>query len=155
MRANIADTSRGASLLPYDSIANIRHKFQTRSQPLLNVITDRDLAFAQRQEALVEYMLLKGASSNACTAEGITPLLLATVEGLPRAVEILLKHGADPNLANCEGCTPLMIASRAGNYEIVEQLLNANAVLDAQLARGSQANALVRTPCPTTAVKHR
>ena len=68
------------------------------------------LHFAARQgsarsvQALVEH----GASVNALSpGDGVSPLLIATVNGQFDIAKYLIAHGANPNLANAAGVTPL------------------------------------------------
>src|SRR5215469_7298679 len=48
---------------------------------------------------LAEVLLKAGARVNATTDEGITPLLLASVNANSSMLDLLLRAGADPNLA--------------------------------------------------------
>lgn len=119
--------------MPYDTMMNIEGTLQTQDDLILSAIFEKDSGSAQRLEALVEFMISKGAPVNACTAINVTPLSLCAREGLSNVAEILLKHGADPNVADIKGCTPLMVAAEAGHDAIVECLLLSGADPDAQL----------------------
>jgi ankyrin repeat protein len=71
------------------------------------------LHFAARQGAMqtVRTLVAKGASVNqASTADGVTPLLMATINGQFDVATFLLEQGANPNLANNAGVTPLYAA---------------------------------------------
>lgn len=124
---------RGADRVPYDIVDNIETPFKTNKEPLINVVIDRNLSSSQRQEALIELMLKKGAAVNACTLGGVTPLGSCARMGLPNIAKLLLKYGADPNTADMKGCTPLMIAADNGNHALVELLLQSRANPNAQL----------------------
>ena len=62
------------------------------------------------------------------TADGATPLFVASQQGHPGVVELLLsKEAVDVNRAIArgpqEGCTPLSIACRKGHTDVVRRLL--------------------------------
>jgi ankyrin repeat protein len=68
------------------------------------------LHFAARQGSAraVETLVAHGASVNALSpGDGVSPLLIATVNGQFDIAKYLLAHGADPTLANAGGVTPL------------------------------------------------
>jgi len=68
------------------------------------------LHFAARQGSAraVEVLLEHGANVNALTpGDGVSPLLIAAVNGQYDIATYLLAHGADPNLANRSGVAPL------------------------------------------------
>jgi ankyrin repeat protein len=68
------------------------------------------LHFAARQGALqtVRTLVENGAEVNrASPADGVTPLLIATINGQFDIAKYLLDSGANPNLANNAGVTPL------------------------------------------------
>ncbi len=76
------------------------------------------------------------------TAEERQEALLAAMS-LPRppleAVRALLELGADPDLVDDDGMTPLFHAIRDGRNELAQVLLDANAVVDHQDAKGRNA----------------
>jgi ankyrin repeat protein len=82
--------------------------------------------------ATADLVLRAGAGVDALTANGVTPLSLACVNGSAAMVTRLVNAGASPNLALPNGETPLMTASRTGKVEAVQVLLthgaNVNAV---------------------------
>jgi uncharacterized protein len=68
------------------------------------------LHFAARQGATrsVQALVEHGANVNATSpGDGVSPLLIAAVNGQYDIAKYLLSHGADPNLANAGGVTPL------------------------------------------------
>jgi ankyrin repeat protein len=68
------------------------------------------LHFAARQGSArsVAVLVEHGAHVNATSpGDGVTPLLVAAVNGQYDIAKYLLAHGADPNLANAGGVTPL------------------------------------------------
>ena len=67
---------------------------------------------------------------NETTADGATPLCMASERGHKEVVEVLLKEGADIDKAQNDGRTPLFIASQNGHKEVVEVLLKAGADKD-------------------------
>ncbi len=71
------------------------------------------LHFAARQGGAqtVRTLVEKGADVNqASPADGVTPLLIATINGQFDIAKHLLEHGANPNAANNAGVTPLYAA---------------------------------------------
>jgi len=67
-------------------------------------------------------LLQHGANPNICTADGVTPLRVATtvVEGR-EIVAVLLAGGANPNLKDKDGCTPLMYAGDPTSAKLLIQ----------------------------------
>tara|TARA_B100001123_G_scaffold352041_4_gene403341 strand:- start:9359 stop:10933 length:1575 start_codon:yes stop_codon:yes gene_type:complete len=74
------------------------------------------LLFAVRNGNMnsVKYLLQAGADVNTASADGMSPLVLATVRGWPSVAHMLLEHGANPNAAS-SGYTALHWA--AGSWE--------------------------------------
>ncbi|XP_030622229.1 ankyrin repeat and SOCS box protein 15-like [Chanos chanos] len=64
------------------------------------------------------------------TADGETPLTLATQAGLVENVRTLLEHGASPNRTNRKNESPLLIAVRSDSFEIASTLLSRGAKVD-------------------------
>ncbi|VUC31542.1 unnamed protein product [Clonostachys rosea] len=125
-----ANDSWGANLLPFD---RAQESFGTPKNGYLAEVVNETSSFEQQQEALVKYMLSKGASSKACTVRGMSLLMLAVKENRSNIVNILLEYGADPNVAEVGGATPLMVAARNNEVAIVQQLLASGANPKAQL----------------------
>ncbi|POR35726.1 Uncharacterized protein TPAR_04084 [Tolypocladium paradoxum] len=128
-----SNDSTGAEKVPFDTLFGSTFSPEAPCDPLLEAVISKHQTPAERQEALAEYMLRSGASVNARTQEGITPLLASVGQGRLDLARLLLKHGADPNIAAVGGCTPLMIAARNGRRDLVEALLASGADPDAQL----------------------
>ena len=63
---------------------------------------------------------------------GVTPSILACLNGNSQAIERLLKAGANVNSPSGEGETPLMTIARAGNIEPRTVLLDHGANIDAR-----------------------
>ncbi|KAJ4360119.1 uncharacterized protein N0V89_000679 [Didymosphaeria variabile] len=123
----------GDKLLPYDKLSEfmLQSVHAKLDDPLYLQIIDPRLTREQRQYALVELLLKKGAPINAKTQEGRTPLHI--IKSNPSLARLLLLYGADPNVATTDGLTPLMQAAAQGDRELVEILLAAGADADAQL----------------------
>jgi len=70
------------------------------------------LHFAARQGAIASVRALVEARAdvNAASADGTTPLVIATINGQYDTAAYLLEHGADPNRASRNGMTPLYAA---------------------------------------------
>lgn len=71
--------------------------------------------------AIATLLLRKGASVNATTRDGETPLHLARGEGVPR---LLLDHGAKVGATARRGETPLHSAARDGTTARIHQLID-------------------------------
>ena len=69
--------------------------------------------------------LLLGAGARADQANryGVTPLLLAALNGNGQVMEALIKAGADPSGSVSDGQTMVMIAARSGNPDAIGVLL--------------------------------
>lgn len=103
--------------------------------PLFDIMKDNQQESANRQKALVEILLKRGAEVNAQTQDGRTPLLGVSGSS-PDIARLLLQYGADPNIADKNGETPLIRAVISDNNELVEILLAAGASPDSQLNVG-------------------
>ncbi|KAF6811174.1 ankyrin repeat-containing protein [Colletotrichum sojae] len=132
-RTVFANDSIEADSVPFDTLLGSPFSPERPCDPLLEAVITRDQELSERQEGLVEYMLRSGASVNARSEEGITPLLASVVAGQLNLAKLLLQHGADPNIAATGGCTPLMVAARNDRRDLVEALLLSGANPDAQL----------------------
>ncbi|TSM52338.1 Ankyrin repeat and SOCS box protein 15 [Bagarius yarrelli] len=64
------------------------------------------------------------------TADGETPLTLATKAGLVEIVCTLLEHGASPHKTNSRNESPLLLAVRTDSYDIALALLKRGALVD-------------------------
>lgn len=82
---------------------------------------------------IADLLLRKGINVNARSANGMTALFLAAVNGRADVVEVLLKKGSDPNARRADGATALHRAAAKGGKDVVELLLkhgaNANAIM--------------------------
>jgi ankyrin repeat protein len=85
---------------------------------------------------MVNALLINGASIQARTKLGRTPLHIASAWGNVEVVEALIARGADINARDIArmklGCTPLHIASAWGNVEVVEALIARGADINAR-----------------------
>ena len=88
---------------------------------------------------MADLLLQAGADPNAANDLGVTPLMLASVNGGAPMVERLLQAGADPNLARPAGGTALMMAARSGSVAVVRRLIAAGADVDAAAGGGQTA----------------
>ena len=68
---------------------------------------------------VMEWLLNRGAEPNARDAEGVTPLIHATLAGSERAVKLLLAYGADPQLKDTTGTGPQDVARDAALKDIL------------------------------------
>uniref|UniRef100_A0A8C2CXF5 Ankyrin 2 n=1 Tax=Cyprinus carpio TaxID=7962 RepID=A0A8C2CXF5_CYPCA len=71
---------------------------------------------------MVNFLLKSGASVNAKTKNGYTPLHQAAQQGNTHIINVLLQHGAKPNAITVNGNTALAIARRLGYISVVDTL---------------------------------
>ena len=81
---------------------------------------------------LVELLLKAGANPAARDRYGVTPIVLASVNGNASLIRRLLESGADPNAVDPSGETALMVASRTGSVDALGALLARGAIVDAR-----------------------
>ena len=93
------------------------------------VMTPLALAAARGDPNMVRALLAFGASPDAASGLGITPLIAATnsCHARPDIVSILLAGGARTDLRAPGGMSPLLVAAQKGRTEMVELLLAAGA----------------------------
>ena len=72
---------------------------------------------------VVVRLINAGADINLRDNQGITSLMLATLEGRERVVKLLIDKKADVNAQDGEGITALMLAGDEGRTEIAEFFL--------------------------------
>lgn len=125
---------RGANLLPFDNFGPESDMRMRTQDPCLAICYSIDSTIAQREKALLELMLQRGADVNAQTHAGITPLFICAQYGQPELAEVLIQYGADPNLAPDTGCTPLMWTTRRGDVSMTKLLIEAGTNVDAQVS---------------------
>src|SRR5207245_760614 len=83
-------------------------------------------ATAERQTAVVEELVRRGAEMGARSKSGSTALMLAAQQGDASCIRILLRAGAKPNeVMGKSGLTPLTIASAMAQAEAIAVLLAA------------------------------
>jgi cytohesin len=94
-------------------------------------------ALSQRQAAVVDELVKRGADVNLGSQSGFTPLMFAAQQNDVDSASLLLKAGAKPNEAQPKtGMTPLMIASSMSNAQAVDVLLDNKADANAVDANG-------------------
>jgi len=103
-----------------------------------NDILDRELfSQAYRGNALlVKALLFVGASANAKSLDGWTPLHVAAVYGHADAAKILIDAGASVDAMDKDGWTPLHEATRWNHADVAKVLLEAGASVDARTRGG-------------------
>jgi ankyrin repeat protein len=92
----------------------------TRNSPLI-------VATKCGQAETVQFLLDKGANTNAIASGEITALVIAAQKGDEKITELLLAHGASVNKPTVNGVTPLIYASHNGHLAVVTLLLKAGA----------------------------
>uniref|UniRef100_A0A1A8V4Z9 Ankyrin 3b n=1 Tax=Nothobranchius furzeri TaxID=105023 RepID=A0A1A8V4Z9_NOTFU len=80
----------------------------------------------------MELLLKHGASIQAVTESGLTPIHVAAFMGHENIVHQLINHGASPNTSNVRGETALHMAARAGQSDVVQYLVQNGARVDAK-----------------------
>ncbi|WP_448218545.1 ankyrin repeat domain-containing protein [Endozoicomonas sp. 2B-B] len=100
----------------------------------------------------VERSLAEGVNVNAVMTDGLTALMLASINGHTDIVERLINAGAEVNTArNEDGGTPLLFAAQENNSDCVKLLINKGADLNAEAKNGatpvSIAAAMGNTDC--------
>jgi uncharacterized protein len=98
------------------------------------------LAIQRDDLRAVNALLARGVNVNTADRYGVSPLMLACVNGNASIVDRLLKAGADPNAASPGGETALMTASRTGSAAAIKILLAHGADVNAtERVRGQTA----------------
>ena len=85
---------------------------------------------------VVKLLLKENADVNIQDKNGVTALMLASLNGHTHVVELLLKENADVNIKNKQGMTALNLASLKGHTHVVELLLKDNANVNIQDKNG-------------------
>ena len=93
-------------------------------------------ACSKGHTAIVQTLIDAGADVNACTSDGVTPLLIACKNGNIEIVKALIVGGSDGNKADVnkartsDGSTLLHIACKRGFTEVAQALFEAGANVD-------------------------
>jgi hypothetical protein len=91
-------------------------------------------------DRIVATLIDAGAAVNVRTADGTTPLYLASQNGHERAVSALITAGAEVNRCMANVVTALFFASQGGHAGIVTMLLEEGADVHAAMADGAVAD---------------
>lgn len=87
------------------------------------------LACGKGSEAIATLLIESGATINARTASGKTPLMIASLLGHTEIVNLLMTAGADPYIRSSDhSFTALMYACANGKLEAVRALVNSHSV---------------------------
>jgi ankyrin repeat protein len=89
--------------------------------------------------SLVKLLLENGANPALATANGMTPLMAASVRGDVEAMKLLVDKNADVNTRNGAGETALMFAATNGSPAAVKFLIDRDADAKAKSKRGETA----------------
>ncbi len=88
------------------------------SLPVLHYVEANDIQGVKKQLAK------RTVNPNAANASGMTPLLVASLEGHDEIVRLLVERpDTDPNLSMDQGATPLFFAAQEGHLECVQALM--------------------------------
>lgn len=71
-------------------------------------------AVSNRQRAIAELLIAKGANVNHRYEAGFSPLLIAAENGDIETAKLLIAHGADVNARTSDARTPLRLAVQKG-----------------------------------------
>ena len=85
---------------------------------------------------VVKLLLKENTDVNIQKEDGVTALMLASLNGHTQVVELLIKENADVNIQSKDGVTALMLASQNGHNQVVELLLKENADINIQKEDG-------------------
>jgi uncharacterized protein len=120
--ATVADATMKGDIAQVRSL--LAHKADV-NQAQLDGTTALHWAVRQERMDLVTLLIGAGANVKAANRFGVTPLLLACVNGNASTIEALLKTGLDANAVISDlGETALMMAARTGRADAVQVLLS-------------------------------
>jgi uncharacterized protein len=94
------------------------------------------IAVYNDQPPVVEWLLEKGADTNAQDLSGNTALMGVSFKGYKELADMLLQAGANVNQRNSNGATALTFAATFGHLQIAEMLLKNGADVTLTDARG-------------------
>ncbi|KAI4832223.1 hypothetical protein KUCAC02_015197 [Chaenocephalus aceratus] len=98
---------------------------------LLDKKANPNIRALKNRVKVMELLVKYGASIQAITESGLTPIHVAAFMGHLNIVLLLLQNGASPDVRNIRGETALHMAARAGQMEVVRCLLRNGALVDA------------------------
>ena len=93
--------------------SSLLHSLTTTLTVLVRSITESFTELVK--ESFMSMLLDRGADVNAKTNNGVTALMMASLQGHPSCISMLLDRGADVNAKNNNGWTALMAASQEGH----------------------------------------
>lgn len=80
-----------------------------------------------------------GGEVDCLTSTGLTPLMLAALQGCMSVAKVLLSQGANINIATEDGITALLLAAVNGQHAMAELLMKAGADLEIEAFKGGRA----------------
>lgn len=89
-------------------------------------------AVSQNNLSRVQYLINQGYSVEARSADYLTPLMIASLNGQKEISSYLILHGAKLNATERHGLTALHLAAQEGHSEIVKLLVNSGANINAR-----------------------
>ena len=81
-------------------------------------------------EELVAWLVDHGADVNKATADGYTPLIVASALGNRNLMQYLLEHGADINATTTNGESPLTLSFKSRDLDLCRYLIENGAKID-------------------------
>jgi ankyrin repeat protein len=89
------------------------------------------IAAQSGHDEIIQILLAAGATINAATKEGSTPLWTAAHQGHITASKVLIEAGGDVNRADDDGFTPLYLAAANNGHDVIcRMLVEAGAEVD-------------------------
>ena len=104
--------------------------------PLVPIQKTLHEACENRDLISVKELLKLGTNVDDLNDEGLTPLIIACINGHFDIVVVLLAHGANPNLLDCTGKSPFHMAVAYGKLSMVQKMLEYKADVNLQDSEG-------------------
>ncbi|MGO8677731.1 MAG: ankyrin repeat domain-containing protein [Limisphaerales bacterium] len=145
---NAVSDGIGASI--QSTVTSMEDQAQQKAKPFKDFLKElqtdpavqRELLLAAADDGktgVVGWLLAQGASVNAKSDAGFTPLMFTVASGHAATARVLLDAGADVNLKGYKGLTPTILAAFKGNAELVKMLLEKKADVNAVNDEGQSA----------------
>lgn len=112
-----------------EEMACVLSQVDTKALEIIGIASPLLMALNSRKETIVDILIAKGDSMNACWTRSMHETLFrpAVLLGNAAVVQRLLQHGNDPNYTKRFDCAPLIDAASLGYANIVQLLLHSGA----------------------------
>ena len=142
-KSNLYFTVSKLTSLPKKLQAYLLYDTQLEMNKVPEMTTDEQELFSQtsdQDEQLIQSLICRGVDVNVKNEKGMTPLMVASLNGDGQLIEKLLDAGADVNCYNSvTGDTSLILASEKGQTTCVQKLLDYHANINIQGKNGDTA----------------